>query len=81
MVNLAVRKTENSWYFAGNWWSWPNEYYRWNLILAFLASLLNEQAIACPHPNGFLEKGTWIWADVEMALSCYANQVLLDIHV
>ena len=83
-LNLAVRKTEGSWFFAGNWWSWPNEYYRWNLILGFLALLLNEQAIACPHPNGFLEKGlrdkgTWICADVEMALSSYANEILLKL--
>lgn len=80
-LNLCVRKTEDTWYFAGNWWSWPNEYYRWNLILGFLAFLLNEQAIACPHPNGFMEKGlrqkgTWICADVEMALSSYAYEVI-----
>ena len=81
-LNLAVRRSEGIWFFAGNWWSWPIEYYRWNLILSFLASLLNEQAIACPHPSEFLEKdlrekGTWICADVEMALSSYANEVLL----
>jgi len=80
-LNLAVRKTEDSWFFAGNWWSWPNEYYRWNLILGFLAFSLNERGITCPHPNGFLEKalrqkGTWICADVEMALSSYASEVI-----
>ena len=80
-LNLAVRRSEGTWFFAGNWWSWPNEYYRWNLILSFLASLLNERAIACPHPNEFLEKdlrekGAWICADVEMALSSYANEVI-----
>ena len=70
MVNLAVRKSEGTWFFMGNWWSWPNEYYRWDLILSFLVSLLNERAVACPHPNEFLEKdlrerGTWICADVK----------------
>ena len=80
-LSLAVRKTEGSWFSAGNWWSWPNEYYRWNLILGFLALLLNERAINCPHPNEFLEKGlrekgTWICADVEMALSSYAKKVI-----
>ena len=70
-LNLVIRRTEDNWYFAGNWWTWPNEYYKWNTILGFLVSLLNERNIACPHPNGFLEKGLrtngkWICADVEM---------------
>ncbi|WP_158408566.1 hypothetical protein [Desulfosporosinus fructosivorans] len=48
-----------------------------------MASLLNEQNIACPHPNGFLknglrENGKWICADPEMALSSYTNDVLLS---
>lgn len=79
LLNLVVRRTEDTWIFAGNSWTWPDEYYKWNLILGFLASLLNELGIACPHPSGFQglrENGKWICADVEMALRAYANDVL-----
>ena len=83
-LDLVVRRTEDTWFFAENWWTWPNEYYMWNIILGFMASLLNERNIACPHPNGFIEnglreKGNWICADVEMALRSYTNDILLKL--
>lgn len=80
-LNLFVRRNKDTWSFAGNRWSWPYEGYKWNIILGFLVSSLNERNIACPHPNEFLEQGLrengkWTCADVEMALSSHANNIL-----
>lgn len=78
-LDLVVRRADDAWIFAGNWWTWPNDYYKWNQILGFLASLLNSRGVACPHPNGFhglRSDGRWICADVEMALRAYTNSVL-----
>ncbi len=42
---------------------------------------MNEQHVACPHPDSMIEKnlrknGRWIPADVEMALFAYASEMI-----
>lgn len=60
-----------------NRFDWLVEYLKWNNILGFLASWLNEQGIVCPHPDGLVrEQGKWVCADVQMALSVYARDVV-----
>lgn len=58
---------------------WPGEYGTWLLILRHMAQVMNMTHEPCPHPAGFLKAelrnwGTWVPADVEMAMFSYASQ-------
>jgi len=52
-LNVLHAQSSLTWFFAGNWWTWPNEYYRRKIILGFLASLLNERILLIRTLMGF----------------------------
>ena len=79
-LTLRARKSGPGWSVYRDR-MWHGEYEKWLRILAKMATLLNEQAIVCPHPQAFIEsglrtEGLWICADVEMALYAYVTEVI-----
>lgn len=80
LLNLTATQTEGRWYISKTQAGWPTEYGVWVESLRYLATILNNSDIKCPHPKGFTETGLrsrdnkWMPADVEMALFAYASQ-------
>lgn len=80
ILNLKANQAESGRWFIGRD-NWPNEYGTWVAILGHIAGTLNAAGITCPHPTQFIEaelrhQGTWLPADVEMALFSYASLVI-----
>jgi hypothetical protein len=62
---------------------WPKEYGTWVSILNYVAQILNQREIKCPHPqqyetSGLRINGLWLPADVETALFSYTYYELND---
>jgi len=77
ILNLKASPGEGGRWFIGSD-NWPGEYGIWIAILNHIAGILNSSGISCPHPNQFVhaelrKQGTWLPADVEMALFSYAS--------
>jgi hypothetical protein len=80
ILNLKASQAEGGRWFIGPD-NWPGEYGTWIAILNHIAGILNSSGISCPHPNQFViaelrQQGTWLPADVEMALFSYASQAI-----
>jgi hypothetical protein len=80
-LSLCVRNYGYGWYIALPQSAWPEEYSNWIGILRFIASILNDSGVACPHPEGFVTsglrtRGIWGCADVETAFFSWASDCL-----
>jgi len=80
IMNLNASQAKGGRWFIGPD-NWPGEYGTWITILNHIAGILNSSEISCPHPNQFVtaelrQQGTWLPADVEMALFSYASQAI-----
>lgn len=83
ILNLHANQGNGGRWFIGPD-NWPDEYGTWISILNYVARTLNSSAISCPHPDQFVaaelrHQGTWLPADVEMALFSYASQKIYGI--
>jgi hypothetical protein len=80
ILDLKASVSEGGRWFIGPD-NWPGEYGTWIAILNHITGILNSSGISCPHPNQFVtaelrQQGTWLPADVEMALFSYASQTI-----
>lgn len=81
LLDLAAISSGTNWTIPGDQVGWPEEYGVWIATLRAIASKLNREEICCPHPESFPKSGLrsggiWTAADVEMALSRYASEML-----
>lgn len=80
LLNLRASQAKGGRWFIGPD-NWPDEYGTWVAILNHVAGILNSSGISCPHPDQFVaaelrQQGTWLPADVEMALFSFASQTI-----
>lgn len=81
LFDLQVTRSGGRWTIPAAQPGWPGEYGVWVRTLQAIARLLNREEVCCPHTEPFLraglrDRGIWAAADVEIALSGYAREVV-----
>ena len=81
LLDLAATPAGTRWTISARQPAWPGEYGAWIKTLQAIARRLNREEVCCAHPEPFLRSGLrdrdiWAAADVEMALSSYASEIL-----
>ncbi|MDO9035577.1 MAG: hypothetical protein Q7U51_10275 [Methanoregula sp.] len=77
ILNLKANQAKSKRWSIGQD-NWPSEFGTWLAILGHIAGTLNASGVTCPHPAQLIDAklrqtGTWLPADVEMALFSYAS--------
>jgi len=79
LLEIEAEPIGTKWFIKNPQPAWPDEYGTFIFLLRYMAHILNESGVRCPHPkvlymHHLREPGIWECADVEMALFSFATE-------